>query len=520
MADELEKLEINDISSLTTSSVEEFRSEIESREVPVNDLEILRSAEQSGKNREKVLEIIDRQMEKQKVSQKLGLAEDELEHIEGLMNEVTELESAEFDGDQAEDVSQEDLLDLVGGTVADIKKYVTENNPSVEVMQTLLNSEKKVKDRKTAKKFLEKKIRQKKVEKDLEKTSEDIEKLESDLETVEKDSDIDEESENGEQEPETEEEDSEDEEDSDDKENNEEASEEEKEDSKNDKEEDKSEEESEEAESEEETEEKEEGDSKGENEEVSEFEKKKEILEDIDMDVPDNELENIPIDELKSIRDDKKEREGLIGGLKDEGLDPEKLQQSSTEDLRKIAEELEIDVDEGRESSDGEEDDSDKSQEEMREEAEEDLQMLMGAVRDSEDEEEEDEGGGPREKIQNFREKISARLNSDDKGQGDDDGSMNDSDVKEVLDKYSKLESDREVAVKTAHVMKGYLETELGIKRELTYQELAEQLPEDSDNMKQLADFFETMNREQYIKKIDVEADEVIALCKHVVEDL
>ncbi|MFB6193226.1 MAG: hypothetical protein ABEK00_03155 [Candidatus Nanohaloarchaea archaeon] len=483
---DLDKLEVDEVSSFVTSSVEEFKQKVKNTEVSKKDLEALKSAEKSGKNRSKVIEFIDSQIEKIEISEDLDIAEKDLEGIQGLLDDVAELEETDISGEERSDIEQDRLIELVGGTVDDIKSFVRDENPSVEVLDLLLKSEKKVKDRKTAKSFINKRIEKKKVENDLEKTRSDIESLERDIESVEKDTG----SEDGE-------ETSEDESSSGGQDSDEETEEEEVS--------------QEEIENDEDKDRDEEANESEKSEESSDLDRKKEIAESLEVDYSGEELKEIPLEELETIKEEKEERSELITRLEDEGLDSEKLQKASTSDLRKVAEEA-------LDQSDSSNAESEKSEEEIREEAEEDLQMLMGAVKEDE-EEEESESSSPRERIDNLKERISSAIDrSSDEGMEESEG-MNDSDVKEVLDNYSDLEND-EAVIKTAHVIKGYLETELGIQRELTYKELSEELPSEPEEMKKLAEFFEKMHKEQYTQNIDIKAGAIIETCKSVVDEL
>lgn len=485
MAEDLEKLEIEDVSSLTTGSVHEFREKVKNMDLPENDLKALKSAEEAGKSRKKALDFIDNEIGREKVSKDLDVAESDIEEIHEMMDRVTDLEGIEESGEETTDMGRDELIDLVGGTVDDIKGFVKDENPSLEVLNVLYSSEKKVKDRKTAKNFIERKIKQKKVENDLEDAREDIESLEEDIRAVEEDTSSEATPEEGESEKA-------------------EGGEESEADSEKDENQDG------------ETEEKEAEEGEDSEDEVSELEEKKELAKGLDSDFSEEKLEEISIKELKSIRDEKERREELISMLEDEGLDSERLEKSSTSDLEKIAEEVGVkDKDTGGSSGEDEE----KSEEEIREEAEEDLQMLMGAVNEEEDTK-EDSGQGTREKIDDLRDKISSTLSrNSDSEDGDEASGMDDSQVEEVLDSYSDLEND-EAVIKSAHIMKGYLETELGVERELTYKELAEEVPEDSEEMEGLARFFRTMHQEEYTQSIDISSSEAIKTCKQAVKML
>ncbi|MFB6217388.1 MAG: hypothetical protein ABEJ72_10580, partial [Candidatus Aenigmatarchaeota archaeon] len=74
--------------------------------------------------------------------------------------------------------------------------------------------------------------------------------------------------------------------------------------------------------------------------------------------------------------------------------------------------------------------------------------------------------------------------------------------VLELLDDYRNMEK-REAAIKVAHVMKGYLEYQEEINREMTYSELADAVEdEDGESMEKLVAFFRRMHIDQYTGNI------------------
>ncbi len=533
MSDDRE-LSIGKISELTTGSSGDFKEKVSKMNLTLNDLRALKEAESSGKNRDEIIEFIDRQITEENVSAYLGLADNDVGELSDLINEIERVEDIEHFHEENIDIDQDKLIDLVGGTVNELKSFVNDNPLTAEQLENVLNAEQRVKNRKTAKSFLEKKIKKREVGQDMEKAHEDLKELKDDLEKVREDEGLnveknseeenteseepgdESESEADEDDEESDEDDSEDEEPEEEKEEGE-SSEQNSEDSEADEEQqgDEASEDSDEEESDENEEDSEkEQDEKSEDEEdepdsdEEESSKKRELAEELELDMSDEELENFSVKDLEKIKSEKEHREHLIEKLSDQGMEEEDLRNSSTEDLEKIAES----VDQKEESK--------EEHEEMREEAEEDLEMLMGAVRWDGEDEEKDDGKSTKEKIEdlksNIREKLS-RSNKDNDGEG---SGINADRVSEILDQYRELE-DEEASIKTAHIMKGFLERTLELEREMTYKELAETMPTEDDSMQSLAEFFLKLHREQYTGRFDVDdPNEIIDVCEEVIQKM
>jgi hypothetical protein len=486
---QLDKLEIGEVSELTTGKKEDFRVKVEEKDLSLQDLKALKEAEKSGQNRPEVLSFLDSQIDTRNISRHLDIAEEDREEMEKLVQEIEKIEDIESFEEEGIDIEQDDLIDLVGGTVGEMEEFVKEKPLTGEQLKDVLDAEQRVKNRKTAKRFLEKELEKKRVEEDVSETKQDLEKVKEDLDSLKDDKDI----QAGDVEMSEETEDEEDQ-------DVEEPAEEQEEDT----------EEVEEAEDVEETTEDEAEEEDGEEGEDSEFGQKKDIADELDLEMTDEDLESISLDELESLKEEKMHREHLIDRLEDEGMEEEKLRNSSTADLEKIAESM---------------DDSSESQEEheeMREEAEEDLEMLMGAVKNKESSEDsEDDGKNAKEKLEDFKDSIQDKLQRSSKDEEETEEGINTEKVEEILDQYRQLDEE-EAAVKTAHVMKGYLEQELGIEREMTYKELADKMPtEDHEEVEKLANFFLKMHREQYTGQIAIDnSEEVIDTCEAVIDNL
>jgi hypothetical protein len=291
---------------------------------------------------------------------------------------------------------------------------------------------------------------------------------------------------------------------------------------------------------------------------LEEIDEKLELIEELDVDMNDEQLSDITIEQLKSIREEKIEREELIASLLDKGLDEENLRNSSTKDLRKLKEELENteeglyreilqgtvdEVEEQLEDMDDPdyatvlrlekqgkdrktlkeylEEELDQKEKDFEEEAEEDLEMLMGAT-SSEDDSEEDDKTNPIERFKNLGDELRSWRDRITRKNEDAKEKRRDLRVLNLLEEY-RLMPKEEMAIKTAHVMKGYLEYRLGMERELTYSELADRLdsmPSSSEQLKVLADFFRAMQREEYLGHITVDMDSVLDASEEAVTEL
>ena len=137
--------------------------------------------------------------------------------------------------------------------------------------------------------------------------------------------------------------------------------------------------------------------------------------------------------------------------------------------------------------------------------------------------EEEDDLGrreAAEEKIKDLRENLKNSISREDEGDKSE-AAFSSEKVVDKLESYEGL-GDREAAVKTAHILKAYLEFRLGIDKEMTYDELADNLPvEEYSEMDELADFFDQMQRDEYTKNIHIgNMDEVIETGKSVIQEL
>lgn len=494
MAEETGGLSTAEISSFVTSPVKEVRRIIEDSDYSQEDLDRLLEAEENGKDRKTVKQALKEEKRNVRIEEELELAEKEVNQLQKILDTVEDEENISSGGGECREVTEDEVIQLVGGTIDEMEEFLEENRISIEGLDKLVEAERKVKDRKNAVELLEEEKDRRKIEEDTEDAEKDLEELMEDLERLNEDEEdrerpfLDEEG--GEDSGEVTGEGSGSEEDEVKEEN------------------------SEEDEGAEESDEEggAEQDDLDSEEEGGGLEEKRSIVEDLDVDFSDEKLRSVSMEDLKELKQDKERREKLVQRLMDEGLDEGRLRSASTSDLEKLASQL----DDGEKD----EDDEEKSEEEIREEAEEDLQMLMGAGM-NDGEEEEDERRDPRDRIEELKSSFRETMSRDDEEEEEGDG-FDPEDIVEKLDSYQSLDKDREAAVKTAHILKAFLEYRLKFEREMTYGELAENLPEDAHSeMDEVAEFFRQMQENEYTESFSVEGlDGFIESSKDVVKGL
>lgn len=472
-----EKLEIKDAVSLLSKDSEHIEEEIKSRDLSIEALDELHDAEESGDKRKDVLQIFEREIKHRKVSDELSAAKEDVKELESALEKVKQIEGVETHKDGFEDLESDDIIDLMAGDIENMREFLQKHRPDEPSLNKLLEAEKKINSREEAIELIQDTIERENLEVDIAEAEEDIENLEESVERLQKSSKIadppneDEEADNDEEE---ETEDSEEDETDEEKDSNTET---------------------------------EEQDEDAADEEKSDKEK---LADELDLELSEEELDSTSIEYLQQVKEEKEKRNRIIESLKEQGMDEEDLKQASTSDLEKIKEEL---IEEKEEESS---EDPDKSKEEIEKEAEEDLKMLMGAGKSKEDTQEKDTGKG---RIAGIKDKLSSKFSSSDEEESDDDGALDDVKLKEVLQEYQDLQN-KEAVIKTAHITKGYLERELEIERELTYRELSEEMPKDTESLETLSDMFKTLNREQYTQDISLDSDNFIDTCRSAVDEL
>jgi len=272
------------------------------------------------------------------------------------------------------------------------------------------------------------------------------------------------------------------------------------------------------------TEEKEEGEEQEEEKEDSQeteddnLEEKRDMIEELDVEMSDEELREVKMEELERIVDEKEKRDRLVEMLEDEGMSRSELENASMNDLKRLKKEL---LQQKAEEAEEEE----KEKEKMEEEAEEDLEMLMGAGKEESSTNQKDSWKDmfKFKGLKNTKKQLSSLLHGGAGSDGEEKESkdkMSEEAIEEVLESYREMES-REASVKTAHIMKGFLEYKLGIEREMTYEELADFIEEnrDSENLLKLSKFLRDLHKDEYTgQEYEHDHEELIDTSEQVVE--
>ncbi len=220
-------------------------------------------------------------------------------------------------------------------------------------------------------------------------------------------------------------------------------------------------------------------------------------------------------EEFKQIKHDV--RDYLLNEL-GTNFEAEKLKQASTLDLLKLYPTLKADSSDTSEKEVDIEADASKDEEEMEKEAEEDLEMLMGAgISNTED----DEGKNIKAKVSDVERQIRDKLSRDKHDQAEETESrkIEGEKVLDLLDRYRNLSS-HEAVIKSAHVVKGYLEYKKGIDRELTYSELSDKLDNSRENEQKLAQYFSSISKSEYTGNVSIDSDKFIDASAKVIERL
>lgn len=145
--DQKKSLSEEEAEELLKEDIEDFKQTVRDEKLRKEDLKQLYSLEKSGKERNSFLNFLVRYGKEDKV----------LRELDGFLDQVSRIDSA-LDR-IIEDSSQDLDLDKVNSkTVKELKEYVSERNLSKDELKTILNSERENKNRKTAKKYLERKI--------------------------------------------------------------------------------------------------------------------------------------------------------------------------------------------------------------------------------------------------------------------------------------------------------------------------------------------------------------------------
>jgi hypothetical protein len=483
MSDSASEIDEKELVRIIGGTIDDMKDFVEEENPDRQLLKKFLEDEKVAKDRKTAKKYLQKKIKEKEVGGEFTRARDEIEDVQNTLERIREEEigNRDFSGDETGEVNSVEEIDLLEGDYEDVEKFLKERNPSVEIARELREGEEKAQDRKNVKELLKRYARQKKLYKDIKnaeyhigKIREDFAEIEEDSEYISGDLKVSRPHEAVKEEH-----------------GDEEQTEEEKEEKV-----------SEEASSEED-----------EAEEDENLEEKKALLEQLEVDISEEKLKNIDKEQLEELRDEKSEREKLIEDLEEIGMEEEELKDSSTEDLRKLKQEMVGD-------DAASEEESDKNEAKIEQEAEEDLEMLMGSTQTSET---EDEGSDPLDQLKEIKSRFKEAWNTPEREEEEKTQGIDGDKVVALLDDYEDL-PEKEQAIKTAHVMKGYLEFQMDIEREMTYEELAETLGEvedPSENLQLLKMFFESMAEDQYLDRIEIEnIEQVNYSSREIVEEL
>ena len=475
----VENLSTEQIIKETSGTVRELKDFVNESELTEKQVQKLLSAEKENKDRKTARKFLERKKRQVKKNRELSEAEKEIRDVEEKIRSVEEkqVERENYDLDAPE------IINTLSDSEKNIKETVKERKFAQENLEELIESEKNFKNRESVIDILRTEIEKIQEAEKFAQAEEDVKDLEEKISEINKVETSSKESTEGKESKENEE----------------------------------SQEEKETDEEEQEVEENEVDDSKTEEEKEDneeESESSEDSLEDLIEEKPGEVLDKVDkmsVDDIEKLTFEEKLREELIEDLEGD-FDPEKLKEVSTRDLIKLRAELE----EKNEKDEEEEDESDKDKEAMEEEAEEDLQMLMGA---GISEEKADESESKLSQIENFKQELKEKLNREEDEEEEQSTGIDKDQVLKVLEDYKEL-PEKEAAIKTAHIMKGYLEYRKGVERELTYSELAGKLEESDESDKELSEYFEKMSKDEYTGNVDIDAGKIIETSAKVVKKL
>lgn len=477
----VENLSTEQIIKETSGTVNELKKFVKESELTEKQIQKLLNAEKENKDRKTARKFLERKKGQVEKNRELSEAEKEIRDVEEKIQSVEEKQVER----EKYDLKAPDIIKILSDSEKNIREKIVEKKFAEENLEEILESEKNFKNRESVKKNLKSEIRKIHEAEKFAQAEEDVRELEEKISEINSGEEMEKSEKSETEEKESEKDNSGTEESGD--EDSEPGEQEDAEDSSEEKEEEKT-------------------DESGE-----------EDLEDLIEEKPGEVLDKVDkmsVDDIEKLTFEEKLLEELIEDLEGD-FDPEKLKEVSTIDLIKLRAELEEKNSEEQEE-DEEKEENDKDKEAMEEEAEEDLQMLMGAGLS---EEEVDESESKLSQIENFKQGLKQKLNREKDEEEETTTGIDEEQVLDVLEDYKDL-PEREAAIKTAHIMKGYLEYRKGVERELTYSELADKLEESDESEKELSEYFEKMSKDEYTGNVNIDSGKIIETSREVVKKL
>lgn len=506
MAPEEKQLSIGEIVGAVSGTVEELEEYVTENALQAEQLDRLIEAEKNAKDRKTAIDFLNKKREQLEEEAKIGEAEKDIHEVEQILEEFKRSDSSSAN---SHNLSASQAIKILSQQTEDVRSTLEKENFGLEDLKMLKRSEKSYKSRVSVLRKIDSEIKQVIRTKNISEAEEELQELEKTLsniastpgdqdtpksreQTTEKSQEISEDSES----------------DGTDKEKNPTRTSEEPSSEKV--------QESEQEESKDDSKSGGESDSAKTEEDINKLtdEELREMIQGPAEEVL-NKISEKAANENQRAEIKKQVRKIMVEELKDE-FPEQKLEKISTKDMLKIMAEIQQNqaTDSASEVQDSEEQ---KDKEKMEEEAEEDLQMLMGAGISEDDSETKKSKIPSIESVENqIKNRLSRKPEEDEE---DKTKGIEKEQVLNLLEQYRKL-PEREATVKTAHVIKGYVEYVKHVDRELTYSELADRLDESEQEQRKLAGFLNDMSKSEYTGKLSIDSKEFIQSSIEVAKEM
>lgn len=175
-----DSLETGELPELADMELDEFKDALREKDVGQIDLEELVREERKGKNRQKFLDFMVRHARELEVKNSLESLLASISEVDESLENIVEKDKERRLGADPEEITEK--------TVKELRNYLKEHYLTADQLEKILEAEKEGKDRKTAKKFVKREIRNtespddtQKILKNLEYTEDSIRKFKKDF---------------------------------------------------------------------------------------------------------------------------------------------------------------------------------------------------------------------------------------------------------------------------------------------------------------------------------------------------
>ena len=158
--------DLTELSHMLDSGLEEFSKSLEDGNLSLGQLEQLARSEKKGRDREKYINQIQKHAKKTQLEKEMDQVTEKIHELNNDLRKVVRDEDEVHLDREPDQVTEK--------TVKELRKYLSENSVSRGYLEDILESEKQGKDRKTAKKAIQRHIKKS-------RPTQDIQKLTSNL---------------------------------------------------------------------------------------------------------------------------------------------------------------------------------------------------------------------------------------------------------------------------------------------------------------------------------------------------